>query len=64
MRVGRYRDTFDEKVPYFMELIKEREKMLTNIRKAKEKKQRKEKLSVDASTVMALQVDLGGAQPR
>ena len=42
-RVGRDLANFSEKVAYFMEVIKEREKMLTNIRKAKEKKQRKEK---------------------
>ena len=40
MRVGRDLSNFTDKVAYFMDVIKEREKMFINIRKAKEKKQR------------------------
>ena len=45
LREGRDLDKFDDKVAYFVEVIKERKKMLINIRKALEKKQRKEKRS-------------------
>ena len=34
---------FKDKVEYFADVIKEREKMLSNIRKAKEKRLRREK---------------------
>ena len=40
LRVGRDLSNFTDKVAYFMDVIKEREKMFTNLRKAKEKKQR------------------------
>ena len=43
LRVGRDLAIFSDKVAYFADVIKEREKMLINIRKAKEKKVRKEK---------------------
>ena len=45
MREGRDLDNFDDKVAYFVVVIKEREKMLINIRKTMEKKQRKDKRS-------------------
>ena len=35
MREGRDLDNFDDRVAYFVEVIKEREKMLINIRKSK-----------------------------
>ena len=44
-REGRDMCNFDHKVAYFTEIIKERENMLLRIRKAREKKIRKEKRS-------------------
>ena len=44
LRVGRDLVIFSNKVAYFADVIKEREKMLINIRKAKEKKMRRVKI--------------------
>ena len=46
LKEGRGLANFGDTEAYFMEVIKEREHMLINIRKAKEKKQRKEKRSL------------------
>ena len=44
LRVGRDLAIIRDKVAYFADVIKEREKMLINIRKTKEKKMRREKI--------------------